>query len=139
MKDRPGRAELAALVVFLALLAWAPFPLGSNRAWAWTILEAGLFFAAALWVISWMQQRHGSLALLRAARPAFVLLGAWLAYLTLHWTPLPAGLVRLLSPQAAAMHALAASYAEGGWITLSVDPNASFVFWLKSCAYVTAF
>jgi len=133
------RAERGALAVFLALLVWAPFPLGSNRAWAWTLLEAGLFLAAALWTVGWMQRRNGSLAVVRAAWPAFVLLGAWLAYLALHWTPLPAGLVRMLSPQAAAVHALAAPYSEGAWITLSIDPNASFVFWLKSCAYAIAF
>jgi O-antigen ligase len=143
VKAASGGAEHGALALYLALLVWAPFPLGSNRAWAWTILEAGLFLAAALWVIAWMQRRHGSLALLRAARPAFALLAAWLAYLALHWTPLPAGLVRALSPQAAAVHALAAPYAAfsttGAWITLSLDPNASFVFWLKSCAWATAF
>jgi putative inorganic carbon (HCO3(-)) transporter len=137
------RAERGALVVFLALLVWAPFPLGSNRAWAWTILETGLFLAAALWVIGWMQRRHGSLAVVRAAWPAFALLGVWLTYLALHWIALPAGLVRMLSPQAAALHALAASYATpggaGAWITLSLDPNASFVFWLKSCAWAIAF
>ncbi|MCC6209534.1 MAG: O-antigen ligase family protein [Burkholderiales bacterium] len=132
-------AERGALLVFLALLVWAPFPLGSNRAWAWTILEVGLFLAAALWTIGWMQRRHGSLALVRAARPAFVLLGLWLAWLALQCVPLPPGLVRLLSPQAAALHALAESYAPGTWITLSVDPNASLVFWLKSCAYAAAF
>ena len=139
MKGGPGRAELAALVVFLALLVWAPFPLGSNRAWAWTILEAGLFLAAALWTIGWMQRRHGSLAVVRAAWPAFALLAAWLAYLALHWTPLPPDLVRLLSPQAATVQALASPYSQGAWITLSIDPNASFVFWLKSCAYTIAF
>src|SRR6185503_14153344 len=134
-------AERGALVLFLALLLWAPFPLGSNRAWAWTILEAGLFLCAALWTIGWMQRRHGSLAVVRAAWPAFALLAAWLAYLALHWTPLPAGLVRALSPQAAAVHALAGPYsaADGAWITFSVDPNASFVFWLKSCAWAIAF
>src|SRR6185295_19586297 len=132
-------AERGALVLFLALLLWAPFPLGSNRAWAWTILEAGLFLCAALWTIGWMQRRHGSLAVVRAAWPAFALLTAWLAYLALHWTPLPAGLVRALSPQAAAVHALAAPYADSAWITLSLDPNASFVFWLKSCAWAIAF
>ena len=143
MKAEYGVAERCALALFLALLVWAPFPLGSNRAWAWTILESGLFLAAALWVIGWMQRRHGSLAVVRAAWPAFMLLGAWLAYLALHWTPLPAELVRVLSPQAAAVHALAAPYGAshdtGTWITLSLDPNASFVFWLKSCAWAIAF
>jgi O-antigen ligase len=131
--------ERGALAVFLALLVWAPFPLGSNRPWAWTILEVGLFFAVGLWTIGWMQRRHGSLALLRAARPAFALLGLWLAWLALQCIPLPPGLVRLLSPQAAAVHALAEPYSAGGWITLSVDPNATLVFWLKSCAYACAF
>ena len=132
-------AERGALGVFLALLVWAPFPLGSNRAWAWTILETGLFLAAALWVVSWMQRRHGSLAVARAAWPAFAVLGVWLAYLVLLWVPLPANIVRALSPQAAAVHALAAPYADAAWISLSLDPNASFVFWLKSCAYAVAF
>ena len=141
MKADSGGAERGALAVFLALLVWAPFPLGSNRGWAWTILEAGLFLSAALWTIGWMQRRHGSLALVRAAWPALALLGVWLAYLALHWTPLPVNLVRALSPQAAAVHALAAPYAAPAstWITLSLDANASFVFWLKSCAYATAF
>jgi O-antigen ligase len=132
-------AERGALLLFLALLVWAPFPLGSNRPWAWTILEAGLFLAAALWTVGWMQRRHGSLHLVRAARPAFVLLGLWLAWLALQCIPLPPGLVRLLSPQAAAVHALAEPYRQGAWITLSVDPNASLVFWLKSCAWAAAF
>jgi len=132
-------AERGALAVFLALLVWAPFPLGSNRAWAWTLLETGLFLSAALWTVGWMQRRNGSLAVVRAARPAFVLLFAWLCYLALHWTPLPPGLVRALSPQAAALHALAAPYGGDAWITLSIDPNASFVFWLKSCAWAAAF
>ena len=132
-------AERGALAIFLALLVWAPFPLGSNRAWAWSLLELGLFLAAALWSVAWMQRRHGSLAVARAAWPAFAVLGAWLAYLALQWAPLPPGLVRLLSPQAAAVHALAEPYARGSWITLSIDPNASFAFWLKSCAYAAAF
>ncbi|MGH8765410.1 MAG: O-antigen ligase family protein, partial [Burkholderiales bacterium] len=132
-------AERCALALFLALIVWAPFPLGSNRIWAWTILEIGLFLAAALWVIGWMQRRHGSLALLRTARPAFVLLGAWLAYLALQWTPLPPALVHVLSPQATELQSLAAAYRGDAWMTLSIQPNASFAFWLKSCAWTTAF
>ena len=74
-------------------------------------------------------------------KPAALVLGAWLLYLTIYWIPLPAALVALLSPEAARMHALAAGYAAEGstLIYLSVDPYASFSFWLKSCAYATAF
>ena len=45
----------------------------------------------------------------------------------------------LLSPQAWALHAGAEYLDPDRLITLSVDPHASFVFWLKSCAYATAF
>jgi O-antigen ligase len=58
----------------------------------------------------------------------------------LQWIPLPPALVRALSPRAAELHA-AADYLLGSSraITLSVDPHASYVFWLKNCAYALAF
>lgn len=45
----------------------------------------------------------------------------------------------LLSPQAWALHAGVEILDPGRRITLSLDPHASFVFWLKSCAYAVAF
>jgi O-antigen ligase len=131
----------AAFALFAALLFWVPFPLGSNRPWAWTLLELGLFAAAALWTVGWMLGQAGPLGVLRAAAPALGVFAAWLAYLMLHWIPLPAQWIAALSPEAAALHRLAADYAPGGGAhaTLSVDPNASFVYWLKSCAYAAAF
>jgi O-antigen ligase len=131
----------AAFVLFAALLVWAPFPLGSNRPWAWTLLELGVFAAAALWSVGWMLGQAGPLGVLRAAAPALGVFAAWLAYLALHWLPLPAPWVAALSPEAAALHRLAAGYAADGGarVTLSVDPHASFVYWLKSCAYAVAF
>jgi O-antigen ligase len=131
----------AAFALFAALLFWAPFPLGSNRPWAWTLLELGLFAAAALWTVGWMLGQAGPLGVLRAAGPALGVFTVWLGYLMLHWIPLPAQWVAALSPEAAALHRLVADYAPAGAVhaTLSVDPNASFVYWLKSCAYAVAF
>ncbi|TAK86006.1 MAG: O-antigen ligase domain-containing protein [Betaproteobacteria bacterium] len=122
-------AQRAALYLFLGLLVWAPWPLGSNRPWAWSLLEGWVFVCAALWLIAWMRRDLRSLGVLRDAWPALAILGAWLVYLALYWIPLPAGLLRMLSPESAAL----------GARTLSIDPNASFVFWLKSCAYAAAF
>ena len=129
----------AALALLAALLVWAPFPLGSNRPWAWSLLVAGLCAAFALWAIAWLRGRAGSMQVLRRARPALILFGLWLAYLALYWIELPASWVAALSPQAAALHALAAPYATDTHATLSVDPHASYVFWLKSCALGIAF
>jgi len=47
--------------------------------------------------------------------------------------------VYLLSPQAWAVHAGADYLAPDRLITLSLDPHATYVFWLKSCAYAAAF
>lgn len=131
----------AAFWLFAALLVWAPFPLGSNRPWAWMILEVGLFAAGALWTAGWMRGQAGSLDLLKSAWPALAVFAVWVAYVALYWIPLPAGWVRALSPESAAMHGLAAAYAPDGGrtATLSVDPNASFVHWLLTCAWFTAF
>jgi O-antigen ligase len=134
-------AVRAAFALFAALLLWAPFPLGSNRPWAWTLLELGLFAAAALWTVGWVLGQAGPLGVLRAAAPALAVFAAWLGYLALHWLPWPAHWVAALSPEAAALHQLAAGYAPDGGAraTLSIDPHASFGYWLKSCAYAVAF
>ncbi|MGE3680059.1 MAG: O-antigen ligase family protein, partial [Burkholderiales bacterium] len=132
--------ERAALGLLALLVLWAPFPLGSNRAWAWGLLQAGLFAAGALWLAAWMRGEVHSTALLRRAWPALAVLAAWLAYLALHLAPLPMAWLQALSPAAAELHLLAAPYAEGGaYGTLSVEPHASTSFWLKSSAYAMAF
>jgi O-antigen ligase len=128
-------AVRAAFVLFAALLLWAPFPLGSNRPWAWTLLELGVFAAAALWTLGWMLGQAGPLGVLRAAAPALGVFAAWLLYLALHWLPMPISWVSVLSPQAGALHSLVGAEQA----TLSIDPHASFTYWLKSCAYAVAF
>lgn len=133
--------ERAAFGVLALVILWAPFPLGSNRAWAWGLLEAGIFTAGMLWLVAWMRGEVRSHGVLRHAWPAQAVLAAWLGYLALFWVPLPVGWVQALSPAAAELHRLTATYATdgGAYATLSVEPHASFAFWLKSCAYAVAF
>jgi len=131
--------DRAAFWLLAALIVWAPVPLGSNRPWAWAILEIGIFSAGLLWLAGYARREVAPGAAPRAAWPAFALLALWLAYLLLQWLPLPAGLVYLLSPQAWAVHAEANDLGPDRLLTLSLDPHASFVFWLKSCAYAAAF
>jgi putative inorganic carbon (HCO3(-)) transporter len=133
--------ERAALGLIAVLVVWAPFPLGSNRPWAWGLLEAGIFAAGILWLVAWMRGEVWSVRQLRQAWPTLAILAVWLSYLALHWIPLPVSWVQVLSPSAAELHRLVSSYAlDGGQTaTLSVEPHASFTFWMKSCAYALAF
>lgn len=131
--------DRAAFGLFAALIIWAPIPLGSNRPWAWSILEIGIFSAGLLWLAGHARQETRPSTAVHAAWPAFALLALWLAYLLLQWLPMPAAWVRALSPQAAALHSGADYLGADRLITLSVDPHASYVSWLKSCAYGAAF
>ena len=131
--------DRAAFWALAALIVWAPIPLGSNRPWALAMLEAWIFVVALLWVAGLLRREIVPAPALRSAAPAFVLLALWLVFLLLQWVPLPAELVRMLSPRAAEVHAGAAYLGSARWPTLSLDPDATFGFWLKSCAYVLAF
>ena len=130
--------ERLSLGLLLTLILWAPFPLGSNRAWAWGLLEAGLFVSGIFWILGWMRGEFRTPEVLARAWPGFAVLGVWLIYLTIYWAPLPPAIVGLVSPEARKLYSLVEGY--GASVAyLSVDPNASFVFWLKSCAYAVTF
>src|SRR5258708_32159723 len=110
----------------LALLVWIPIPLGSNRAWAWGVLEAYSFVLVAAWLILWSFGFADVSEPLRRAWPAWIVLGLWIALQGLHIVPLPAGWVAALSPEASrAQSFLGEIGVKPAMTTLSVDPNAS--------------
>ena len=135
MKPAPA-ADRTIFVLFLLLLVWAPIPLGSNRPWAWAILEAGIGSLAIAWAWLYGLGRIHLHAPLRRAWPAMLLFACWLAWLAIQVVPLPADLLRMISPTRAGLPTPDAASAIH---TLSIDPYASVGFLLKSCAYVAAF
>jgi O-antigen ligase len=122
---------------FLLLIAWAPFPLGSNRVWAWSLLEVWSYLLALIWVVSYLCGRVNFTPAFKRARPVIYILLAWLGWIWLQIIPLPETCVAWLSPRAAWLHAM--SPAPPGWITLSVDPYATWSGLLKSITYVLIF
>lgn len=142
MEWRELRVDLERVLFWalLLLLVWIPLPLGSNRAWAWGVLEAYTFLLLAAWLILWALGRAHVSAVLRTAWPAWVALALWLGLQVLHVLPLPHSWVAFLSPEAARMHGLVADLGiKLDAITLSVDRFASQVSLLKSLAYVAIF
>jgi O-antigen ligase len=137
-KDESARAERWLFGAFAALLVWAPIPLGSNRPWAWSLLELGIFALAAIWFVLYaLGQARFSIVFLRA-RWALALFAAWLAVVLAQIVPLPLAWVAAVSPASAEATRLA-GVSGAAFATISVDPEATRVFLLKSLAYVLAF
>lgn len=123
---------------FLALIAWVPLPLGSNRAWAWSLLEIWIYLLAACWLLLFICNKVRLTGAFIKATPVLVLLALWLLWVSLQIVPMPAGLVEYLSPRAHAIYATSPD-APLSWLTLSVDVYATGQGLLKSIAYVLVF
>jgi putative inorganic carbon (HCO3(-)) transporter len=124
----------------LVLLVWSPIPLGSNRPWAWMILEVGSFLLLAIWLLAWSFGRVETSEPLKGAWPAWIVLALWLALQAAHVVPMPPEWVAALSPEAARMHGLVADLGiKRESMTLSIDPHASRASLLKSLAYSSIF
>lgn len=122
------------------ILVWAPIPLGSNRAWAWSLLEVAACGLLALWLGCYALGKVTFTEPFRRAKWFFALLGLWLLYQVFFILPLPRDWIAFLSPKAAAIHGLVDAWsAPSAWKTLSVDPHASTVSWFRSMLYVVAF
>lgn len=116
----------------LALLVWAPLPLGSNRAWARALLEVGVFSLTACWFALALAGRVWLTDALDRARWAILVLGVWLTVGLLQLVPLPVGWLQVISPAAAAHwldNALAWGTPLPAAAPASLDPNASLQMW----------
>jgi O-antigen ligase len=127
------------LIPYLALLVWAPVPLGSNRPWAWALLALWVLALALWWLAGYIRGRHACPAVLRAAWPMLLCGLLWLGYVWLQLLPLPVELLKLLSPQAARWHLAAAAPAALAAAPLTLDPYATLEAACKSTAYLAFF
>lgn len=132
--------ETALFGGFVLLLLWIPIPLGSNRPWAWAILEVGAYALTAAWLLLWAFGRVQPPAALVKAWPAGVLLALWLAEQAFHVVPMPRSGIALLSPESARMYALTDAIGiVRETMTISVDAYASKQSLLKTLAYACCF
>lgn len=135
---RPA-ANRSLFFAYLALLIWAPIPLGSNRPWGWAILELWVFALAIWWLVGFARGRIQPSTSIKAAWPALLCAVLWLAYVWLQLLPLPHTLLEWLSPEAARWHAAAAFPAPPGFAPLTLDQYGTLTGALKSAAYVAFF
>jgi len=138
-KQETSSASAKLFIALVALVVFAPLPLGSNRAWAWAILEVGAFLILALWLAShWNRPFHISPAV-KQARAPLILLCVWLVYILFQTIPLPAYLVKILSPASFELHSYALASEPSTLISISIDRGATLAEFLKFSSYVTFF
>jgi len=74
---------------FLVLIAWLPLPLGSNRPWAWAIMEVWTYLLAMFWLAEYMFHRVRFTESFLNARPVIYLFLIWLLWVLLQIIPMP--------------------------------------------------
>ncbi len=102
-------------VGLLALLVWAPLPLGSNRTWAIGVLLVWLLVLLAGTAVAWRHHLDAAQARLAMFKWPLLLLAGMVCLTWLQAIPMPAAWVNAISPMAAQTQEPA------NWMTLSLD------------------
>lgn len=136
MNSQTSRFENRLFYALLFLLVWLPLPLGSNRPWAEAIFEIWIAVLSMLWLVGFQRSYLTAGEAFNGARTVLWLLAGWLVYVMLQLIPLPDMVRQVLSPESLVTYRLADVT---GWAPLSLHPYATFLFWLKSVAYVLLF
>ncbi|MYM65136.1 O-antigen ligase family protein [Pseudomaricurvus sp. HS19] len=106
--------------LFLGLLVWLPMPLGSNRPWAWHLLELITFGLCAWWVALHWRGSVTAPTALREGRTAVMCLLLFAGVMLLQLLPLPVELIALLRPFDAQLET-------GSWAPVSVDTQTTWM------------
>jgi len=122
--ERTPVVDLAIEVVMVLMLAFAPFAFGGVDAWAEEVVIAlaalaAVVFAVRLWACPRLPRAW-----------VYVPVGLFIALAVFQLLPLPAGVLRVISPRTVALRAdllaaRAAGPAGGGWAALSMYPEAT--------------
>ncbi len=124
---------------YVILIAWLPLPLGSNRPWAWGIMEVIAFGILLFWLVSYSKGLIKVPKAVTAAKAPLILLVIWLLYTLLQGISLPVGLVKSLSPATFELYAYAFGEQNLSFLSMSVEQGATLAEFLKFSAYVAIF
>lgn len=114
--------QRAAFVALLAIVAWAPIPLGSNRGWSAGLLAAALLTLASLLLLARLWRSAPPRDWPAAASWPTALLAGWALFMIAQLVPLPLPLLELVSPTAAAAWQRAGAESAG---SVSLDRGAT--------------
>ena len=133
VSKQPTTAERIIFYSFLVLLFWLPLPLGSNRPWAWALME--IFSFCMLGGLLWINKAT-FVERLKPYRIAILLFSIFCLWVWVQQLSLPVDMVRLLSPNGFALFSNA-GVQEG--LSISVDATQTKISFIKSLSYLSFF
>lgn len=116
----------------LALLAWLPLPLGSNRPWAWSIFNLASY---SIFAVSVYTYRHELLSRLSSYKAAIAIFVSFLVYIFVQTVPLPISVLSVLSTESANVYVTAGV----NKAPISIDAPQTLISFYKSIAYFSVF
>lgn len=135
-KDAIVPRHSGLFVIMVLILAWAPIPIGSNRAWSLALLEIGLLILLGAFALRYAYRQFDAPDSLRHSRLPLVLLSVWLLYPLLQLIPLPANLVEVLGGRSHSPYMELLAGSKTGVAFLSLDRSATFSGFLWQCSLV---
>lgn len=137
--DKHPEMNRVLFSAYLLLIFWVPIPLGSNRPWAWALLDIWVFALAGGWLLANARAGLPQNEVAKGARWALLCGALWLCWVWLQLVPLPMGLLKLLSPEAARWQAAAGWPVAAGSAPLTLDQHGTMSSAVKSTAYLVFF
>ena len=131
--DNNNSPDNPLFYAFCILLVWLPLPLGSNRAWAWSIMEIWVYLLTAAWCYLYIRNKVHISDSLRSGKFIIFAFVLWLLFIAIQLLPLPTNIMNIVSPFASEQWS---SFANA---SLSIDIKATRVSWMLSLAYVLVF
>lgn len=118
---------------YLILIFWLPIPLGSNRPWAWSMIELAAFLLLAGFLFQSYYSKQNILNKLSEYKHLILVVTCLPLWTLLQSLPLPQTLAYLLNPSLADVYHM---IEPAQYVTLSIDPSESLVSFFKSCSYI---
>ncbi len=145
MQTRKKSPDKPLFYAFCVLLIWLPLPMGSNRPWAWSVMEIWTALLFIVWCWLYFRNKIAIPRSCRAARFVLLVFGLWLVYIILQLLPLPVQVLSELSPLSLAhwTSLTNSQVAEGSGelikASITIDPKITQVSLLLSLSYFLIF
>lgn len=136
MSEKDGRTGYDRIIEggVQVLVVATPLAFGTVHDWSSSVMEIIVFIVFGAWSVK-SGLRFGA----GMSWPLLALLTAGLTLPLLQIVPLPAGIVRLVSPSLVDLYTQVGAPGQEGWMPLSMNTRATIEEWFRITAYVLIF